>query len=146
MHSSQSHEPPKNSQPFSVCQDNVNRVYSSDVPRFLPYMQLVASAPEFPHGIIDDIEGIGALGKAYNIPVHVDCCMGGFILPFMEAAGYPVPPFDFRVPGVTSISADTHKVGQKDMTIFISFKKVRIDFKVRQCVLCPEKPNQSISQ
>lgn len=73
---------------------------------------LVASAPEFPHGIIDDVEAIGALGEARNIPVHVDCCMGGFLLPFMEAAGYSVPPFDFRVAGVSSISADTHKYGQ----------------------------------
>lgn len=75
-------------------------------------VMLVASAPNFPHGIIDDVEAVGALGQAWNIPVHVDCCMGGFLLPFMEAAGYPPPPFDFRVPGVTSISADTHKYGQ----------------------------------
>ncbi|KAG7164660.1 Sphingosine-1-phosphate lyase-like [Homarus americanus] len=74
-------------------------------------VMLVASAPEFPHGIIDDVEKIGALGQQYDVPVHVDCCMGGFILPFMEGAGYPLPPFDFRVPGVTSISADTHKYG-----------------------------------
>nr|XP_053630955.1 sphingosine-1-phosphate lyase-like [Cherax quadricarinatus] len=74
-------------------------------------VMLVASAPQFPHGIIDDVEEIGALGQRYNVPVHVDCCMGGFILPFMEAAGYPLPLFDFRVPGVTSISADTHKYG-----------------------------------
>lgn len=73
---------------------------------------LVASAPQYPHGIIDDVEGVASLGKERNIPVHVDCCMGGFLLPFMKAAGYPVPPFDFQVPGVTSISADTHKYGQ----------------------------------
>ncbi|XP_047489009.1 sphingosine-1-phosphate lyase-like isoform X2 [Penaeus chinensis] len=75
-------------------------------------VMLVASAPEFPHGIIDDVEAIGALGLARGVPVHVDCCMGGFLLPFMDAAGYPLPPFDFRVPGVVSISADTHKYGQ----------------------------------
>ena len=46
----------------------------------------------------------------YNIPVHVDSCLGGFLVPFMEKAGFPLEPFDFRVPGVTSISADTHKV------------------------------------
>ncbi|XP_042872848.1 sphingosine-1-phosphate lyase-like [Penaeus japonicus] len=75
-------------------------------------VMLVASAPEFPHGIIDDVEAIGALGLSYGVPVHVDCCMGGFLMPFMGAAGFPLPPFDFRVPGVTSISADTHKYGQ----------------------------------
>lgn len=50
------------------------------------------------------------LGLEYGIPVHVDSCLGGFLLPFMEKAGFPILPFDFRVPGVTSISADTHKV------------------------------------
>lgn len=51
------------------------------------------------------------MGKYYNIPVHVDSCLGGFLIPFMGKAGFPLAPFDFRVPGVTSISADTHKVG-----------------------------------
>ena len=50
------------------------------------------------------------IGKKYNIPVHTDCCLGGFLVPFMEKAGYDVPKVDFRLPGVTSISADTHKV------------------------------------
>ncbi|XP_061175676.1 sphingosine-1-phosphate lyase 1-like [Saccostrea echinata] len=70
---------------------------------------LVGSAPQFPHGAIDDIESITQLGLKYNIPVHVDCCLGGFLYPFMEKAGFTVPVVDFRLPGVTSISADTHK-------------------------------------
>ncbi|XP_052688545.1 sphingosine-1-phosphate lyase 1-like isoform X2 [Crassostrea angulata] len=70
---------------------------------------LVGSAPQFPHGIIDDIQAISELGLKYDIPVHVDCCLGGFLYPFMEKAGFSVPVVDFRVPGVTSISADTHK-------------------------------------
>ncbi|KAK3876850.1 hypothetical protein Pcinc_005622 [Petrolisthes cinctipes] len=74
-------------------------------------IMLVASAPTFPHGIIDDVEAVGALGLQYNIPVNVDSCMGGFLLPFMERAGFPIQPFDFRVPGVVVISADTHKYG-----------------------------------
>jgi len=74
-------------------------------------VMLVGSACQFPHGSIDDIEAIGALGLRYNIPVHVDACLGGFVLAFMDDAGYPVQPFDFRVPGVTSLSADTHKYG-----------------------------------
>lgn len=72
---------------------------------------LVGSAPQFPHGSIDDIEEIAALGLKYNIPVHVDACLGGFLIAFMEEAGFTMKPFDFRVKGVTSISADTHKYG-----------------------------------
>ena len=72
---------------------------------------LVGNAPQFPHGIIDPIQDIAKLGRKYNIGVHVDSCLGGFLLPFMDKAGFPIDPFDFRVNGVTSISADTHKYG-----------------------------------
>lgn len=73
---------------------------------------LVASAPQFPHGIIDPVEAIAKLGLANNIPVHVDACLGGFLIPFMKDAGHELDEkFDFTVPGVTSISADTHKYG-----------------------------------
>lgn len=73
---------------------------------------LVGSAPQFPHGIIDPIRQIAKLGVAYNIPVHVDACLGGFLIPFMRQAGYELDEdFDFTVPGVTSVSADTHKYG-----------------------------------
>ena len=72
---------------------------------------LVGSTPQFPHGIMDPIEEIAKLGQSYGIPVHVDACLGGFLIPFMEEAGFPIPPCDFRVKGVTSISADTHKYG-----------------------------------
>lgn len=73
---------------------------------------LVGSAPQFPHGIIDPIKEISELGVKYNIPVHCDCCLGGFLVPFLDKAGYPIDPVDFRLPGITSISADTHKYGQ----------------------------------
>ena len=72
---------------------------------------LIGSTPQFPHGVLDPIEEIACLGSSYGIPVHVDACLGGFLLPFMEEAGFPIPLCDFRVPGVTSISADTHKYG-----------------------------------
>ncbi|XP_077115409.1 sphingosine-1-phosphate lyase 1 [Ranitomeya variabilis] len=72
---------------------------------------LVCSAPQFPHGIIDPIEDVAKLAVKYNIPFHVDACLGGFLIVFMKKAGYPLKPFDFRVKGVTSISADTHKYG-----------------------------------
>merc|ERR1719204_1354100 len=74
-------------------------------------VMLVGSAPQFPHGSMDDIQDIAALGVRKGIPVHVDACLGGFLVAFMEEAGFSVPPFDFRLPGVTSISADTHKYG-----------------------------------
>ena len=72
---------------------------------------LVGSAPQYPHGSIDDIQEIAKLGKQYGIPVHVDACLGGYLICFMKEAGYPLKPFDFSVDGVTSISADTHKYG-----------------------------------
>ena len=72
---------------------------------------LVGSAPSFPNGIIDDITMLGRLGRKYTIPVHVDACLGGFVLPFLDSAAKSLPKFDFSVDGVTSISADTHKYG-----------------------------------
>jgi sphinganine-1-phosphate aldolase len=72
---------------------------------------LVGSAPNYPHGLIDPIPELAALAAARNISFHTDACVGGFLLPFLERLGYRVPPFDFRVPGVTTISADVHKYG-----------------------------------
>lgn len=74
-------------------------------------VMLVASAPQYPQGLIDPIKAIGALALKYNIPMHVDACLGGFLLAFADQCGLgDLEHFDFRVPGVTSISADTHKV------------------------------------
>lgn len=72
---------------------------------------LVGSAGDYAHGLIDPIPQIADLGAAHGIGVHVDGCLGGFLLPWAEDLGYVVPAWDFRVPGVTSISADTHKYG-----------------------------------
>lgn len=73
---------------------------------------IVGSAPNFPHGIVDDIQGLGELAQKHNLLLHVDCCLGSFVAAFKEKAGFTdTPPFDFRVPGVTSISCDTHKYG-----------------------------------
>ncbi len=72
---------------------------------------LVGSAPPFPHGLVDPIEELSELARARGIGFHTDACLGGFLLPWAEKLGYPVPAFDFRLPGVTSISADTHKFG-----------------------------------
>lgn len=72
---------------------------------------IVGSAPPFPHGIVDPIEDLSELARERGIGFHTDACLGGFILPWAEKLGYEVPPFDFRLPGVTSMSADTHKYG-----------------------------------
>ncbi|MBE9540472.1 MAG: aspartate aminotransferase family protein [Proteobacteria bacterium] len=74
-------------------------------------VMILGSAPEYPHGTIDPIEAMGELAQKYKIPLHVDACVGGFILPFMEMNGEHIPLWDYRVPGVTSISADIHKFG-----------------------------------
>ena len=72
---------------------------------------LVGTAGTYPHGVIDPIEALSDLAKENELGLHVDACLGGFILPWAERLGREVPPWDFRVPGVTSISADTHKYG-----------------------------------
>jgi glutamate/tyrosine decarboxylase-like PLP-dependent enzyme len=74
-------------------------------------VMVLGSAPEYPHGTIDPIEAMGAIAQQRGVPLHVDACVGGFILPFMEMNGRPLPPWDYRVPGVSSISADIHKYG-----------------------------------
>jgi glutamate/tyrosine decarboxylase-like PLP-dependent enzyme len=72
---------------------------------------LVGSAPSYPHGALDPIAELSELARERGLGCHVDACLGGFVLPWAEKLGYPVPPFDFRLPGVTSISVDTHKYG-----------------------------------
>lgn len=74
-------------------------------------VMILGSAPEYPHGTIDPIEAMGEIALRRKIPLHVDACVGGFILPFMEMNGEQLPLWDYRVAGVTSISADIHKYG-----------------------------------
>lgn len=72
---------------------------------------IVGSAPAYPQGVIDPIAEIAQVAERAGINCHVDACMGGMTLPMLERLGHPIPPFDFRVPGVTSISVDLHKYG-----------------------------------
>jgi glutamate/tyrosine decarboxylase-like PLP-dependent enzyme len=72
---------------------------------------VVGSAPQYPQGVVDPIPAIAALAADVGANCHVDACMGGFVLPFVERLGREVPPWDFRVDGVSSISADIHKLG-----------------------------------
>jgi glutamate/tyrosine decarboxylase-like PLP-dependent enzyme len=72
---------------------------------------LVGSACNYGYGTIDPITELSELAVHHGVGLHVDGCLGGFILPWGEQLGYDIPVFDFRLPGVTSISADTHKYG-----------------------------------
>lgn len=72
---------------------------------------LVASAPCYPFGVIDPVTDIAGLAAERDVLCHVDACLGGYLLPWWEQLGQPVPPWDFRVEGVTSMSADVHKYG-----------------------------------
>ena len=72
---------------------------------------IVGSAPNFPHGIIDDVTTLSRLAIRKRVPLHVDCCLGSFLVPHLAKAGFETEPFDFSLPGVTSISCDTHKYG-----------------------------------
>ena len=72
---------------------------------------IVGSAPNWPYGHVDPIEAFGQLAIERDLWLHVDACVGGYILPFMRELGEDIPPYDFSVPGVRSISADLHKYG-----------------------------------
>jgi glutamate/tyrosine decarboxylase-like PLP-dependent enzyme len=72
---------------------------------------IVGSAPSFPHGTFDNIPELAKIAQKHKIGFHTDCCLGGFIVPFAEQLGYKLPIVDFRLPGVTSMSVDTHKYG-----------------------------------
>ena len=72
---------------------------------------VVGSSPCYPYGVIDPIADLAALAESKGVLCHVDACLGGWLLPFWERLGEPVPPWDLRVPGVTSLSADVHKYG-----------------------------------
>ena len=86
---------------------------------------IYASAPGFPHGVVDNIPALAAIATSAGCGLHVDACLGGFVLPFAPKAGWrscgQLPPWDFRVPGVTSMSVDTHKYGlaQKGSSVLL---------------------------
>lgn len=112
----------------------VNKDYVLDANTVRKYLSsntvlVVASAPSFPHGVVDEVAKIAGLAKSKGICCHVDCCLGGFCLPFVRQLGYPVPPFDFSVDGVTSMSADTHKFGfapKGTSVVLYSSREIRI--------------------
>ena len=74
-------------------------------------VMLVASAPQYPQGVIDPVAAVAAVAEDHGVLCHVDACMGGVTLPYLTQLGYPVPAWNFAVPGVTSMSVDLHKFG-----------------------------------
>ncbi len=72
---------------------------------------VMGSAYGYPHGVMDPIEDLSNLALERNIGFHSDTCVGSFVLPFLEQLGYDIPPYDFRLPGVTQMSCDVHKYG-----------------------------------
>lgn len=89
------------------------RVDPKELEKYIRYdtVAIVGSAPNFPHGVVDDIEALSEIAYQHRIGMHVDCCLGGFIMPFLEKIGRQTFVVDFRNRGVTSISCDTHKYG-----------------------------------
>lgn len=95
---------------------------------------VVGSAPAYPFGIVDPITEMAAAAAAAGVPFHVDACLGGFMLPWLERLGYDIPPWDFRVPGVTSMSADLHKYGYaiKGASVVLHRPKSNVRYQVFQ--------------
>lgn len=90
---------------YSVRIQSVSRLINSNT------ILLVGSAPSFPHGIIDDISALSRLAIKKGVLLHVDACLGGFLVPFLARTGFPTAPCDFSLKGATSISCDLHKYG-----------------------------------
>jgi len=96
---------PVNSKTFKLNPQDVETNITSNT------IMIYASAPNYPQGIIDPMEELSTIALRYNVGLHVDCCLGGFVLPFAKRLGYDVGEFDFTLEGVTSMSCDTHKYG-----------------------------------
>ncbi|MDO8838631.1 MAG: aspartate aminotransferase family protein [Parvibaculum sp.] len=93
------------------CADLVADVAAMEQAADANTIMLVGSAPCFPYGLIDPIEALGTMAARKKLWLHVDACVGGYIAPFVRMNGADIPPFDFEVPAVHSMSADLHKYG-----------------------------------
>jgi glutamate/tyrosine decarboxylase-like PLP-dependent enzyme len=87
---------------------------------------VVASAPQYPQGVIDPVPAVAEIAAERNISCHVDACMGGVTLPYLARLGEAIPPWNFAVEGVTSISVDLHKYGYtaKGASVIVHRNKV----------------------
>ncbi len=102
---------------LELCKTRLDERGRADIDHYLSSiddstMALVAVAGTTGLGAVDPIPEIAAAAVRHNIPLHVDAAFGGFVLPFLKQAGYPSPPFDFSLEGVSSITLDPHKMGR----------------------------------
>lgn len=74
-------------------------------------VMIVASAPQYPQGVVDPVAEVAAVARQRGVNCHVDACMGGVVLPYLARLGVAVPAWNFAVDGVTSMSVDLHKFG-----------------------------------
>jgi glutamate/tyrosine decarboxylase-like PLP-dependent enzyme len=88
-------------------------------------IMIVGSAPTYPHGVVDPIGDIATFARERRILCHVDACLGGYLLPFLHELGRLDEPFDFRLPGVTSMSADVHKYGYASKGVSVILYRTR---------------------
>lgn len=112
------------------CNEDTNyRIDAKEVEKRMSMnvIMIYSSAPSYPQGVIDPIGPLSDIAVKYGIGLHVDACLGGFVLPFARMMDYGIPIFDFEWPGVTSISADTHKYGyaSKGTSVILYRNKVR---------------------
>jgi glutamate/tyrosine decarboxylase-like PLP-dependent enzyme len=98
---------------------------------------VVGSAPSYAHGVIDPIPELAALAHEHGVLMHVDACVGGWVLPFLRDVGVDVAPFDFTVPGVTSLSLDLHKYGYAPKGISVLLHRTR-EVRAAQYYACAE--------
>jgi len=98
---------------------------------------VVGSAPSYAHGVIDPIPELAALAHEHGVLMHVDACVGGWVLPFLRDSGVDVAPFDFTVPGVTSLSLDLHKYGYAPKGISVLLHRTR-EVRAAQYYACAE--------
>ena len=96
---------------------------------------VVGSAPSYAHGVVDPIEALAALAHEHGVLMHVDACVGGFVLPFLREGGMTVPRFDFELEGVTSISMDLHKYGfaPKGISVLLQRRRALRDAQYFAC-------------
>jgi len=94
---------------------------------------LVASAPSLPYGLVDRVRELAEVALRKDVWLHVDSCIGGLLAPFVAKLGYPVPAFDFGVPGVRSLSADLHKFGYAAKGASLVLYRQRSDLEYQHC-------------
>ncbi|MER8691046.1 aminotransferase class V-fold PLP-dependent enzyme [Mesorhizobium sp. M1136] len=89
-------------------------------------VMMLASMPSWSHGVCDPVRELAEIASKHSIWLHVDACVGGFLAPFVRELGRNLPDFDFRIPGVSSISADFHKYGYSGKGVSGIFYKNRV--------------------